>query len=246
MPDPPQVTESRGSLPARAQSAVQVSTGSIYFSIEQLTREQVLSDINNLVNQQLVSSVLRSNFRSRLEEGIRDRLRRSGTDGERTRANLLQANIAQVPRNDFSRLGIDGNVQQTRGLPWPSRERQTFASARELIELRSDITDLNNLLKVSFELQVDTQRAFKQEISALMASTFANSASARLISSARVCQEGQCVICTETQVDSVFYMCGHMCACFVCSMSLKQKGHNCPVCRAPIVDIVRVYKTNLE
>lgn len=51
---------------------------------------------------------------------------------------------------------------------------------------------------------------------------------------------GPCVICSQ-QVDSVLYRCGHMCVCGLCARQLKAQDQWCPMCRAPIEDIVRVY-----
>lgn len=50
----------------------------------------------------------------------------------------------------------------------------------------------------------------------------------------------ECVICSNA-VDSVLYRCGHMCVCNLCARHLKVGNQCCPLCRAPIDDIVRVY-----
>ena len=218
--------------PINSNNTPQVAPTTNYFAIEQIAREQVLTDISNLVNQQLVSSILRSDFRSTLEDRILDRLSRSGTDGQRTR-QLVQEATRLTPRVT-PRSEITG------------ASRAQFANAREVRELKDELSEMKNLLKLSLEMQMDMQRAFKQEISALISNTFVDSASARLVNTSRVCQEGHCVICTEKEVDSVFYQCGHMCTCYMCSVNLKQKNHNCPVCRAPINDILRVFKANLD
>lgn len=54
---------------------------------------------------------------------------------------------------------------------------------------------------------------------------------------------GQCVICIDRSVDTVLYQCGHMCVCHQCGLQLKMEGHKCPMCRAPIRDIIRAYKS---
>jgi len=51
----------------------------------------------------------------------------------------------------------------------------------------------------------------------------------------------QCLICLDKPVDTVLYQCGHMCLCYGCGMQLKQRGAHCPVCRAPIRDIIKAY-----
>lgn len=108
------------------------------------------------------------------------------------------------------------------------------------------MNELKRLLKLSFDVQLDMQRALKQEIAALIAQTWSQSAGTELVSSTRPATEGSCVICTESRIDSVLYQCGHMCACFACAQTLRDKELNCPVCRAPIKDIVRAYRVGLD
>ena len=47
-------------------------------SIEEITREQIVDEISVLVHRQLVSSTLRSDFRSTLERRVMDRMRQIG------------------------------------------------------------------------------------------------------------------------------------------------------------------------
>ncbi|KAK6638973.1 hypothetical protein RUM43_007243 [Polyplax serrata] len=55
----------------------------------------------------------------------------------------------------------------------------------------------------------------------------------------------ECSICYERSIDSVLYMCGHMCMCYECAVQQwrgKGGGH-CPLCRAVIRDVIRTYKS---
>ncbi|XP_066991666.2 protein neuralized isoform X2 [Anabrus simplex] len=55
----------------------------------------------------------------------------------------------------------------------------------------------------------------------------------------------ECTICYERSIDSVLYMCGHMCMCYECAVQQwrgKGGGH-CPLCRAIIRDVIRTYKS---
>ncbi|EEB18463.1 neuralized, putative [Pediculus humanus corporis] len=55
----------------------------------------------------------------------------------------------------------------------------------------------------------------------------------------------ECSICYERSIDSVLYMCGHMCMCYECAVQQwrgKGGGH-CPLCRATIRDVIRTYKS---
>lgn len=50
-----------------------------------------------------------------------------------------------------------------------------------------------------------------------------------------------CCICYEMQVDSLLYRCGHMCTCLKCAHELQWSSGKCPICRAPIDDVVRAF-----
>lgn len=55
----------------------------------------------------------------------------------------------------------------------------------------------------------------------------------------------QCAICYENPIDSVLYMCGHMCMCYNCAIQQWRGigGGHCPLCRAVIRDVIRTYKS---
>jgi len=50
-------------------------------------------------------------------------------------------------------------------------------------------------------------------------------------------EKGQCVICFENPKDTVLLECAHRCVCSVCSSLIKE----CPICRQPIVRVVRLF-----
>ncbi|XP_013420757.1 protein neuralized isoform X2 [Lingula anatina] len=54
----------------------------------------------------------------------------------------------------------------------------------------------------------------------------------------------ECTVCYENPVDSVLYKCGHMCMCYNCAYDVvNQQGSLCPICRQPIVDVVKIYRS---
>ncbi|KAH8258006.1 hypothetical protein KR038_004021 [Drosophila bunnanda] len=55
----------------------------------------------------------------------------------------------------------------------------------------------------------------------------------------------ECTICYENPIDSVLYMCGHMCMCYDCAIQQWRGvgGGQCPLCRAVIRDVIRTYTT---
>ena len=62
----------------------------------------------------------------------------------------------------------------------------------------------------------------------------------------RPVNDSSCLICLDRATDSVLYQCGHMCVCYTCGLTLKQRGAHCPMCRAPIKDIIRAYRCASE
>lgn len=50
-----------------------------------------------------------------------------------------------------------------------------------------------------------------------------------------------CVICLDAPVEGACIPCGHMAGCMSCLKEIKTKKWGCPVCRAKIDQVVRVY-----
>jgi hypothetical protein len=71
------------------------------------------------------------------------------------------------------------------------------------------LQEMKDMLRLSFELQLDMQRSFKQEISALVAGTLTHGADTSANPNNPHCQ-GKCIICTEAACDTVLIGCGHM------------------------------------
>ncbi|KAL8142617.1 hypothetical protein V2J09_015649 [Rumex salicifolius] len=53
--------------------------------------------------------------------------------------------------------------------------------------------------------------------------------------------ENMCVICWESSVEGACIPCGHMAGCMSCLNVIKSKKGDCPVCRAKISQVVRLY-----
>ena len=54
--------------------------------------------------------------------------------------------------------------------------------------------------------------------------------------------ERNCAICLQEPVEVVCIPCGHVCACKTCSLRLlRHEQPRCPICRADVLDSMRVF-----
>ncbi|KJE94432.1 hypothetical protein CAOG_05075 [Capsaspora owczarzaki ATCC 30864] len=113
----------------------------------------------------------------------------------------------------------------------------------QLTHLQHHVNDLRRMMKIQCELQADMQRAIRQEVAALLhgyKEGLSPESAAKSVDSVAVAK-GNCAVCLEQPIDSLLYGCGHMCSCHACGLSLKIQGKSCPICRAPIKDVVKAY-----
>nr|ABK92731.1 unknown [Populus trichocarpa] len=101
-------------------------------------------------------------------------------------------------------------------------------------QLQREMSELRKSIQSCMEMQMNSQNYLKvQEVHPVQGNG-KNSFDRRL-------NKRSCCICYETQVDSFLYRCGHMCTCLKCAHELLQSSGKCPICRAPILDVVRAY-----
>ncbi|KAJ1399975.1 Zinc finger, RING-type [Sesbania bispinosa] len=107
----------------------------------------------------------------------------------------------------------------------------------QMDQLFHEMSELRKSLKICMDMQMQSQQFKNQEVHTVKEERkkFHN----------KTPKKGNCWICHEKKVNSVLYRCGHMCACLKCANELQWNSGKCPICRAPIIDVVRVY-TNTE
>jgi hypothetical protein len=57
-----------------------------------------------------------------------------------------------------------------------------------------------------------------------------------------LCDASLCVICMTDMADVALLPCRHMCLCFECSKTLRTQTNKCPICRAKILNLIRIYQ----
>ncbi|KAJ0255101.1 hypothetical protein HA466_0099070 [Hirschfeldia incana] len=52
---------------------------------------------------------------------------------------------------------------------------------------------------------------------------------------------GICVICVDASAEAAFVPCGHVAGCISCLKEIKNKKLGCPICRASIDQVIKLY-----
>ncbi|OWF40190.1 uncharacterized protein LOC110464106 [Mizuhopecten yessoensis] len=226
------------------------------YDSEDRHHEDMVQEISELVHSRIVTSTLEGDFRTRLEISMQERVASSGFDGSRVQEFVQNINQSQpIERNDFSNLGINVNVPadnwdaisvtsvSAHAVPYTQSSRYM---SREIQSLKAQLMEMKNMMKLSFDLQMDIQRSIRQEVAAAMNDVKRADGNTALpvAAKSKPVNDTHCLICLDNHSDSVLYQCGHMCVCYTCGRNLMERESKCPVCRAPIKDIIKAYKCN--
>jgi hypothetical protein len=268
----PHTGQRRYRVPQRDQSQILsvLRNSPTLNSLPASDRDAILSDVGGLVQRRLVSSALSGDFRGVMEVHIQQR-------ADQMRTGVTADNVVQSLERRRQRVAHQPRQPETSSL-----SRSDYHNLRqEISELRSQLTSMHQMLRSSFDLQLDIQRSIRQEVSSAMHAAFGyqlglqtaagNSQSTtssgsiftaaqnvppvqnepprrrqpvHVVEASPVVSPGHCVICLQAEVDCVLYRCGHMCVDMQCALELKAQALKCPICRAPIVDVVKAYSAS--
>ncbi|XP_010445857.1 PREDICTED: kinesin-like protein KIN-7M, chloroplastic [Camelina sativa] len=188
--------------------------------LELMNKSPEKDDMRNLIEIRTVSGFLAGDFREKIDKIMISRLQMRLE---------VESNLVEEDEDNEESLG-ECSARYQEDLEETETEKvdlEPITETQMICDLRKQIKQLQREM---FELQslvkscVSFQKSMKCESLSVSDSL-----------------ERNCSVCLEMPIDSLLYRCGHMCTCLKCAHELQWSSVKCPICMAPIVDVVRAF-----
>lgn len=119
---------------------------------------------------------------------------------------------------------------------------QTQAPEEAHVSLPPSAPPMEDELSIHYPL-IDSSRVNDIEIASIsgIKTLSASGGSLEAKTKAESSDSGTCVVCLDAPVEGACVPCGHMAGCMVCLNEIKKKNWGCPVCRANIDQVIKLF-----
>ncbi|XP_038982732.1 uncharacterized protein LOC103719555 isoform X2 [Phoenix dactylifera] len=207
-------------------------------------------EVRELLSRRSVSNLLQSEFRESLDQLIQSYIQRQGhapldwdLQGTMPAPASLEEDQGQQ-RDDPSQGQQEAIPRPPLVLPPPPEWDMINDLRADIGRLQQGMSHMQHMLEACMDMQLELQHSVRQEVSAALNRSVGEGADGESSEDGTRwghVRKGICCMCCDSHIDSLLYRCGHMCTCSNCANELVLSGGKCPLCRAPIVDVIRAY-----
>ncbi|XP_058755050.1 uncharacterized protein LOC131628205 isoform X2 [Vicia villosa] len=251
--------------PSNNETAPGVRVNNFYFPDD----DNVYSvELRELHNRRRVSNLLGSSFRESLDQLIQSYVERQGHANMEWDMEEATPSAALVEQNLEHQRGDqivdqETTINNSPDLPslhtpptpplwdqhphddnWPHNDDLEMINdlRLDMARLHQRMNSMQKMLETCMDMQLELQRSIRQEVSAALNRSGIHECDSPVDSSKWECvRKGLCCICGEGNIDSLLYRCGHLCTCSKCANELLQSRRKCPMCQAPVLEVIRTY-----